>query len=129
MLDFFFSSRRRHTSCALVTGVQTCALPILGQHWPIRPPTVRTGADGALMHRAKPVQPLAPGLAGRTAGEAQSLDHRSGVHPPQPGAAGEDRMRYRDRRSEEHTSELQSLMSNSYDVFRLKKNINREITD
>src|SRR3546814_16009652 len=28
---FFFSSRRRHTMCALVTGVQTCALPIFGQ--------------------------------------------------------------------------------------------------
>src|SRR3546814_9187674 len=28
---FFFSSRRRHTRCALVTGVQTCALPI---YWP-----------------------------------------------------------------------------------------------
>src|SRR3546814_5122247 len=28
-MDFlFFSSRRRHTRCALVTGVQTCALPI-----------------------------------------------------------------------------------------------------
>src|SRR3546814_1400945 len=26
---FFLSSRRRHTICALVTGVQTCALPIL----------------------------------------------------------------------------------------------------
>src|SRR3546814_2963566 len=26
--DFFFASRRRHTRCALVTGVQTCALPI-----------------------------------------------------------------------------------------------------
>src|SRR3546814_2024822 len=32
---FFFSSRRRHTRCALVTGVQTCALPILlGAFWP-----------------------------------------------------------------------------------------------
>src|SRR3546814_6786394 len=30
---FFFSSRRRHTRCALVTGVQTCALPIY-LHWP-----------------------------------------------------------------------------------------------
>src|SRR3546814_9527996 len=29
MCCFFFSSRRRHTRCALVTGVQTCALPIL----------------------------------------------------------------------------------------------------
>src|SRR3546814_8337897 len=28
---FFFSSRRRHTRCALVTGVQTCALPISGR--------------------------------------------------------------------------------------------------
>src|SRR3546814_20823425 len=32
VLIFFFSSRRRHTRCALVTGVQTCALPI----WPAR---------------------------------------------------------------------------------------------
>src|SRR3546814_1261851 len=30
---FFFSSRRRHTRCALVTGVQTCALPILPLAW------------------------------------------------------------------------------------------------
>src|SRR3546814_7885644 len=29
LMFFFFSSRRRHTRCALVTGVQTCALPIL----------------------------------------------------------------------------------------------------
>src|SRR3546814_19317619 len=28
---FFLSSRRRHTRCALVTGVQTCALPISGR--------------------------------------------------------------------------------------------------
>src|SRR3546814_8037259 len=28
LFQFFFSSRRRHTRCALVTGVQTCALPI-----------------------------------------------------------------------------------------------------
>src|SRR3546814_16186583 len=27
-MSLFFSSRRRHTRCALVTGVQTCALPI-----------------------------------------------------------------------------------------------------
>src|SRR3546814_2152972 len=33
---FFFSSRRRHTRCALVTGVQTCALPISShmRGWP-----------------------------------------------------------------------------------------------
>src|SRR3546814_9246619 len=41
LLFFFFSSRRRHTRCALVTGVQTCALPIwvlasLGRFWTTR---------------------------------------------------------------------------------------------
>src|SRR3546814_4273557 len=38
MSVFFFSSRRRHTRCALVTGVQTCALPIscLAEHWKCR---------------------------------------------------------------------------------------------
>src|SRR3546814_2197953 len=30
---FFCSSRRRHTRCALVTGVQTCALPISGEQY------------------------------------------------------------------------------------------------
>src|SRR3546814_9370299 len=29
--DCFFSSKRRHTRCTLVTGVQTCALPILSE--------------------------------------------------------------------------------------------------
>src|SRR3546814_3873791 len=33
---FFFSSRRRHTICALVTGVQTCALPIYCVWIPLR---------------------------------------------------------------------------------------------
>src|SRR3546814_10063584 len=37
-VTFFFSSRRRHTRCALVTGVQTCALPILFRR--------RSGAEG-----------------------------------------------------------------------------------
>src|SRR3546814_10250071 len=46
---FFFSSRRRHTRCALVTGVQTCALPIsmlrerLWPHW-CGPSTVTAGS-------------------------------------------------------------------------------------
>src|SRR3546814_10768028 len=35
MLLFFFSSRRRHTRCALVTGVQTCALPIFQFQQPV----------------------------------------------------------------------------------------------
>src|SRR3546814_8531410 len=34
LVFFFFSSRRRHTRCALVTGVQTCALPIFSLESP-----------------------------------------------------------------------------------------------
>src|SRR3546814_17016549 len=33
MCFVFFSSRRRHTRCALVTGVQTCALPTARRNW------------------------------------------------------------------------------------------------
>src|SRR3546814_10212971 len=35
MSFFFFSSRRRHTRCALVTGFQTCALPIFAANVPL----------------------------------------------------------------------------------------------
>src|SRR3546814_1238274 len=42
----FFSSRRRHTRCALVTGVQTCALPIFLLA-PLRPEFSR-GSGGAI---------------------------------------------------------------------------------
>src|SRR3546814_5577839 len=46
---FFFSSRRRHTRCALVTGVQTCALPISDVEDPsIRTMPVMTDADMAM---------------------------------------------------------------------------------
>src|SRR3546814_6532866 len=38
MIVFFFSSRRRHTRCALVTGVQTCALPICSEGEPAMNP-------------------------------------------------------------------------------------------
>src|SRR3546814_8017573 len=69
-LCFFFSSRRRHTRCALVTGVQTCALPIsrfdfagtLPAAWPRTPDM----ADGALfplgygLTYASPATPWAP---------------------------------------------------------------------
>src|SRR3546814_3111269 len=55
---FFFSSRRRHTRCALVTGVQTCALPISGpegfqknayRKFKIRDPATTAGDDYAMM--------------------------------------------------------------------------------
>src|SRR3546814_3388858 len=44
---FFYSSRRRHTRCALVTGVQTCALPIFaGDFGAARGATRRAAAAG-----------------------------------------------------------------------------------
>src|SRR3546814_5169812 len=43
---FFFSSRRRHTRCALVTGVQTCALPICrNRSWRSEPVCVEKHLD------------------------------------------------------------------------------------
>src|SRR3546814_6914927 len=49
---FFFSSRRRHTRCALVTGVQTCALPIWvhPEAARIRPLDVVAELERALRH-------------------------------------------------------------------------------
>src|SRR3546814_2783291 len=56
MSSFFFSSRRRHTRCALVTGVQTCALPISGralvQTRQQRPPSL--GIGGKRVHLRDP---------------------------------------------------------------------------
>src|SRR3546814_1759095 len=51
MISCFVSSRRRHTSCALVTGVQTCALPISAEQ-------ARTLAIQALAEVAKGNDPL-----------------------------------------------------------------------
>src|SRR3546814_9311128 len=48
LLCFFFSSRRRHTSCALGTGVQTCALPICDKE---------SGGNAVLMFWANPLAP------------------------------------------------------------------------
>src|SRR3546814_19293460 len=45
-LFFCFSSRRRHTRCALVTGVQTCALPILAKSAPASPRAASPRAVG-----------------------------------------------------------------------------------
>src|SRR3546814_1684177 len=53
---FFFSSRRRHTRCALVTGVQTCALPISGRvggfSAQLSPQLALKGADHLSLHAA-----------------------------------------------------------------------------
>src|SRR3546814_4991788 len=123
---FFFPSRRRHTRCALVTGVQTCALPIS-----------RRGPESP-EHRPDPPRRLARGISGRAparsgetpecgaqldrmvrASRPLSQDGPDAVHlhaaDPQPA------------RSEEHTSELQSLMRISYAVFCLKKKKNNTL--
>src|SRR3546814_3774024 len=44
---FFFSSRRRHTRCALVTGVQTCALPISRLYGRMAPGRETSGGSAA----------------------------------------------------------------------------------
>src|SRR3546814_157638 len=44
---FFFSSRRRNTSCALVTGVQTCALPIWVIKFVTKQPDTETFSFGS----------------------------------------------------------------------------------
>src|SRR3546814_4584206 len=87
---FFFSSRRRHTRCALVTGVQTCALPI--SH-PCSP-----AASASLRPSGSAPTTCCPRARCSTWCSASSTS-----------------------RSEEHTSELQSLMHISYAVFCLKK--------
>src|SRR3546814_7600657 len=114
---FFFSSRRRHTRCALVTGVQTCALPIL-------PATPRS--HGCVRHCCGQWRHF------WTAGSvfvALCLQGRSirCVHryACQRAARSSGRIvRSQSCRSEEHTSELQSLMRISYAVFCLKKKKN-----
>src|SRR3546814_20262914 len=62
---FFFSSRRRHTRCALVTGVQPCALPISIES-PIRmaavvqPPKIAAPAPAVPRLVATPPAPVTP---------------------------------------------------------------------
>src|SRR3546814_1930658 len=130
---FFFSSRRRHTRCALVTGVQTCALPISFAWGCWRRATAARYAR-ALIRRFAPPSPATQekgclsGVgrlrAGRRVGPQPLLD-RGAIAGAQQGGracaqlaqvAGSDGVR-----SEEHTSELQSLMRISYAVFCLQK--------
>src|SRR3546814_10091860 len=53
---FFFSSRRRHTICALVTGVQTCALPILNLQYTVNDRSDRLYYPQMRYHRGMPLQ-------------------------------------------------------------------------
>src|SRR3546814_12742016 len=56
MRDFFFSSRRLHTRCALVTGVHTCALPIFTAE--------ESGLLGSKYYAENPIFPLAQTVGG-----------------------------------------------------------------
>src|SRR3546814_5088124 len=151
-LQLFFSSRRRHTRCALVTGVQTCALPI-SQPEECRDhrETEHTAND---LRQARARQRLRIGAIGphqrlaRLERAAGGVERVSGVHAGRSAAEGRAgacdlsvairaatrsasgtptkvasrrRLRKPCRRSEEHTSELQSLMRISSAVFCLKK--------
>src|SRR3546814_3453112 len=131
---FFFSSRRRHTRCALVTGVQTCALPIsarrkIAPRFPVardahrqqyriiakaREPVRRPAEAGAIFGRELAVEPVRDAGEPRPAHRGIAAERRVGI--PQFGAEDLLVARALDR-SEEHTSELQSLMRISYAVF------------
>src|SRR3546814_8848204 len=116
-ISSFFSGRRRHPGCALVTGVQTCALPIYHSRR-------RAGHQQRLSFGGAQVKTLGKKRSDRAA------RHNDGAFGAERSAASDrDGRRYRledcnfqrQPRSEEHTSELQSLMRNSYAVFCLKK--------
>src|SRR3546814_3673499 len=127
---FFFSSRRRHTRCALVTGVQTCALPISdggAEPRPLQAPGFRRAKHRlrAFADKLQAVQywrdVVVQGgqaavegflVAGRAFEDDQfvarwQVDGKKGLELATPVVF----------RSEEHTSELQSLMRISYAVF------------
>src|SRR3546814_3409398 len=115
---FFFSSRRRHTRCALVTGVQTCALPICfaakdRARWA---PCPRRSLALRQRCRALRRQPLQL-WARQPRGQDRDLHRRSAW----TAAPARQALAERHWRSEEHTSELQSLMRISYAVFCFKK--------
>src|SRR3546814_3500188 len=113
MLVFYVPSRRRHTSSALVTGVQTCALPICSSLL----------ASEGVKRKPLALRPL------RASAAASLGSAEAGVNDPMPSSmpivSGRDGARRSGApsagRSEEHTSELQSLMRISYAVFCLKK--------
>src|SRR3546814_2990143 len=128
VIHVFFSSRRRHTSCALVTGVQTCALPIyvalvgvaddqaaiLGEVGLVEMPGQR-GVGGGGLDREPDAMQIHAGAADATA-FLRAGHRRHGID-----TVLQDPLDVEEPRTEEHTYELQSLMRISYAVFCLKK--------
>src|SRR3546814_2595460 len=130
MILFFVSRRRRHTRCALVTGVQTCALPICladlrqtGIRFTPLPDRYFGGGCSALNSvKLDDIGTPVTNLGAMTCPLASRFSAwaRYGAQPAARLILG---------RSEEHTSELQSLMRISSPVFCLKqKNDNRALT-
>src|SRR3546814_7135903 len=139
----FFSSRRRHTRCALVTGVQTCALPIFADAGfkasaflpsyglaeatlavSIMPPgegivvelVEETELSGAANDTGRPTRYRAIVNCGKAVKDMTIEVRDEAGNPLADQTVGKVWCR-----SEEHTSELKSLMRISYAVFCLKK--------
>src|SRR3546814_3977812 len=74
---FFFSSRRRHTRCALVTGVQTCALPIFDG---LDPKELRGTVDGLKKQVGSGVAMLVAVNDGRASVAVGVTDDKIGSH-------------------------------------------------
>src|SRR3546814_4460005 len=116
----FFSSRRRHTRCALVTGVQTCALPIYAVNVYIVTtilPSIVADIGGLEYYAWNTTLFVVASILG-SALSPKSMEQfglrRAFLMAIVIFVGGTTR-------SEEHTSELQSLMRTSYAVFCFKK--------
>src|SRR3546814_7194575 len=121
----FFSSRRRHTRCALVTGVQTCALPI----YPVARVSAAYGVDDDRLFRTATDLPAAfAAMAGpATFSTVYTAADKGGTTVSCDEAW--QHISTALSRSEEHTSELQPLMRISYAVFCLKTTNNQPLTN
>src|SRR3546814_10756577 len=88
---FFFSSRRRHTRCALVTGVQTCALPIF-------PPAARRKWRVAVILGRSFLVPVSghryPSRIGVSPGQRQEQTHADRQRDERRAALGDERQRH-----------------------------------
>src|SRR3546814_7967079 len=136
---FFFSSRRLHTRCALVTGVQTCALPIYPvtlleyryagfgfratEQWTNKNSSVLT-SEGNTRKNADGSNAKWCIMQGEVDGSNAGIlfmAFPSNYNFPEPLRIWPENANGGRGSSEEHTSELQSLMRNSYAVFCLKQ--------
>src|SRR3546814_2936942 len=113
---FLLSSRGRHTRCALVTGVQTCALPISNAGICVYP-RLEAAMDPAALRDQPSSERISSGCADLDRLTGDGLPLGSVTLTVGPSGGGKTTL----GRSEEHTSELQSLMRISYAVFCLKK--------